>query len=50
MRAYGKLKPKYTKTGLTKGKTYSFKVRAYKTVDGKTVYGGYSAEKSVKIK
>lgn len=40
----------YTKTGLTKGKTYSFKIRAYKTVDGKTLYGGYSAEKSVRIK
>lgn len=35
---------------LTKGKTYYFKVRAYKTVDGKKIYGAYSTVKSVKIK
>ena len=34
----------------TKGKTIYFKVRAFATVDGETVYGGYSAIKSLKIK
>ena len=41
---------KYTKTGLTKGKTYYFKVRAYKTVSKTNVYSAYSAVKSVKVK
>lgn len=40
----------FTKTGLTKGKTYYFKVRCYKTINGVKVYGSYSAIKSVKIK
>lgn len=35
---------------LTKGKKYYFKVRAYKTVDSKKVYGAWSAVKSVKVK
>lgn len=35
---------------LTKGKTYYFKVRAYKTVDGNKVYGAWSSVKSVKVK
>lgn len=35
---------------LTKGQKYYFKVRAYKTVDGKKVYGAWSAVKSVKVK
>lgn len=35
---------------LTKGKTYYFKVRAYKTVNGTKYYGAYSSVKSVKIK
>ena len=39
----------YTKTGLTKGKTYYFTVKAYRTVGGKTYNGGYAA-KSVKVK
>lgn len=30
-------------SGLEKGKTYTFKVRAYATVDGEKVYGEYSA-------
>ena len=37
----------YTKKGLKKGKTYYFRVRAYKTLDGKNIYGGY---KTVKVK
>lgn len=39
----------YTKTGLTKGKTYYFTVKAYRTVNGKTYNGRYTA-KSVKVK
>jgi len=35
---------------LTKGKKYYFKVRAYKTVDGKKIYSACSAVKSVKVK
>ncbi|MGN1194520.1 MAG: fibronectin type III domain-containing protein, partial [Acutalibacteraceae bacterium] len=46
----GSTKVSYTKTGLTKGKTYYFKVRAYKTVDGKNIYGDYSAVKYAKVK
>ncbi|MGM9530261.1 fibronectin type III domain-containing protein, partial [Intestinibacter sp.] len=40
----------YTKTGLTKGKTYYFKVRAYRTVDGKNIYSDYSTIKSIVVK
>ena len=40
----------YTKTKLTKGKTYYFKVRAYKAVDGTNIYGNYSTVKYVKVK
>ena len=36
-------------TSLTKGKTYYFKVRAYKTVGDKKIYGDYSSAKSVKV-
>ena len=35
---------------LTKGKTYYFKVRAYKKTDSGTVYGSFSTVKSIKIK
>jgi len=37
-------------TGLTKGKTYYVKVRAYKTYGGKTVYGPWSGYKKIKCK
>ena len=37
----------YTKTGLAKGTTYYFKVRAYVTINGKNVYGSYSTIKTV---
>ncbi|MBQ8134353.1 MAG: fibronectin type III domain-containing protein, partial [Clostridia bacterium] len=35
---------------LTKGKTYYVKVRAYKIVNNKKVFGAYSTVKTVKIK
>ncbi len=41
---------KYTKTGLKSKKRYYFKVRSYKTVDGKKIYSSFSAVKSAKIK
>lgn len=40
----------YTNTNLVSGKTYYYKVRAYRNVNGKVVYGPYSAVKSQKIK
>lgn len=40
----------YTKTKLKKKTKYSFKVRAYKTVGGKKVYGSYSRVKTIKLK
>ena len=43
-------KVSYTKAGLTKGKTYYFKVAAYTASGGKTINGAYSAVKSVKVK
>lgn len=41
---------KYTNKKLKSKKKYYFKVRAYRTVNGKKVYGGYSKVKSVKVK
>ena len=38
----------YTNTGLTTGKTYYYKVRAYKTVNGSKIYSSYSDIKSAK--
>ena len=35
-------KTSYTTTKVTKGKTYYFKVRAYKSIDGKAYYGHWS--------
>lgn len=35
---------------VSEGKTYYYKIRAYRTVNGKRVYGPYSAVKSVKIR
>ena len=40
----------YTKKSLTTGKTYYFKIRAYKTVDKTNIYGSYISIKSVKVK
>lgn len=39
-----------TKTKLKSKKTYYFRIRAYKTVNGKKVYTSYSSVKSVKVK
>jgi hypothetical protein len=47
--AGGSAKSKKVK-GLKKGKTYYVKVRAYKTIDGKKVYGAYSVARHVKTK
>lgn len=41
---------KYTQKKLSKGYTYYFKVRSYKKVGGKKVYGDFSKVKKVKIK
>ncbi len=41
---------KYTNKKLKKNKKYFYKVRAYRTVKGKTIYGAFSAKKSVSIK
>lgn len=43
-------KTSYTIKKLKKKKTYYVKVRAYRTVDGKTYYGSYSSVKKIKIK
>lgn len=40
----------YTKTGLKKGKTYSFRLRTYRTVSGTKIYGAYSNSKSLKFR
>ncbi|WP_455538462.1 GH25 family lysozyme [Terrisporobacter sp.] len=40
----------FTKTKLTKNKTYYFKVRAYRTVNNSNVYSSYSSIKSIKCK
>lgn len=40
----------YTKKKLTSKKKYYYKVRAYKTINGKKVYGSYSSIKYKKVK
>lgn len=40
----------YVNSSLTKNKTYYYKVRAYRTVNGKKIYSSYSLAKSVKVK
>ena len=39
-----------TKKSLKKGKTYYFKVRAYKTLNKKKTYSAYSVKVKAKIK
>lgn len=39
----------YTDTGLNIGSTYYYKARVYRTIDGRKYYGGWSAEKSLKL-
>lgn len=39
----------YKNTKLKKGRTYYYKVRAYKKVNGKKIYGGYSNIRKVKV-
>ncbi len=46
----GASKLSYTKKGLSSGKTYYFKVKAYKTVGNAKIYGSYSAVRSIKAK
>lgn len=46
----GKNTIKYTTKKLNKNKTYYFKIRTYKTVDGKKVYSSYSTIKKIKVK
>lgn len=41
---------KYSKTRLKKGKKYYFKIKAYKTLNGKKYYSGYSSTKSITVK
>ena len=43
-------KVKYVKSGLKKKKTYYFKVRAFTKLNGKKIYGSYSAPKKVRVK
>jgi GH25 family lysozyme M1 (1,4-beta-N-acetylmuramidase)/fibronectin type 3 domain-containing protein len=40
----------YKNTKLTKGRTYTYKVRAYKTYNGKNYYGSYSTVVKIKVK
>lgn len=40
----------YTNNKLSSGKTYYYKVRAYRIVDGKNLYGDYSAVQACKVK
>lgn len=40
----------YTKKNLKKGKTYYFKIRAYRKVNGQKVYGNYSSVRKIKLK
>ncbi len=49
-KSHRRKKTSYTKTKLKKGKTYYFKVRAYKTYKGKKTYSAYSKVVKVKIK
>ena len=43
-------KPALTVTSLKKGKTYKFKVRAFRTENGKKIYSSFVATKGYTIK
>ena len=43
-------KTSYTDSNVWKGNSYYYKIRAFKKVNGQTLYGDYSAPKTVKIK
>lgn len=45
----GVSKTSYTDKKLSTGKTYYYKVKAYRNVDGKKIYGGFSNIDSVKL-
>ena len=50
IKSIGKAKTvSYVKDGLKKGKTYRFRLRAYKTVNGNKIYGAYSKVKKIKL-
>lgn len=40
----------HTVSGLKKGTTYTYRIRAYRTVDGTPVFGPYSAAKTITVK
>ena len=40
---------KYVNKNLKKGQNYYYKVKAYRAVDGKNVYGAYSSVKKVRV-
>lgn len=46
----GAAKTSYVNTRLNNGATYHYRVRAYKTSNGKTYYGLYSSIKKIKVK
>lgn len=40
----------YTHSGLKKGDTYKYRIRAYRIVNGKMIFGAYSAAKTATVK
>jgi len=50
VKSEGSKTTKYTQTNLSENKVYYFKLRAYKTINDKRVYGEYSWIKLIKTK